>query len=480
MRKIWRQISNLGINKEISVGLQHRSLILSNQVNFLIVVIMFFIVLFLGILRLVEGSTMTIGSVRLLMVLLVSLLNLILAYYGKPKLARFLLLLLPPFIVFILPTIVGFVEQESYVYYPLAIIVISVVPHLLLTWKEDKFLLFFCLIVYFVLMVFIESFLTAFNPNDYPLILILDGFLVYTKMVQIMSFIFLHFAIYYLQSLNRSYEEEITSKNIMLDRQNKELNETLRNLNEIQRQLFQAERMTALGTLTSGVAHEINNPLNYISGGVQVLEDEIMNFNDENKSLLYPKLEQPIHIIKEGISRASNIVNTLFSLAADDTAGKKFTDVHEVIDQTLLFMNHRIPQNITVKKEYKLDQQIPLIKSGFQQVLLSILQNALTAIASKNGYSNESITIRTLSRKIMKEKSIVVIEIYNSGPLIPNHIIRHIFDPFFTTQEAGKGTGLGLTIAYKLIKDQGGTITVENSYQGVCFIIILPIDDGEL
>jgi signal transduction histidine kinase len=474
MRKIWLLISNLGVDDERR-ALYQRSLILNNQLNFSMLVIMLALTIFLSVMRAIENAPIGMGSIRILMVLALNAINLILAYYRKTRISKFLILFLPPVIIFIIPTLAGFVEQESFVYYPLAIIVFSSLPQLLMIQKEERTMLVTALLFYGLLLLSIEPFLEVFSPDSFQIIPMLNSFFLYSKVVQIVCFFFLQFAIYYLRKINRQYENEVLNKNRSLDKQNAELNRTLQQLSDTQQQLFQAEKMAALGTLTSGVAHEINNPLNFISGGLQVLDEEWRNFVAQNPLTATPDMETSIQIIREGVERTSKIVNALLSVSGNGGPAFELTDVQELIDTTLLFLKYKIPENVKVEMEYGLTGPIPLIRANFQQVVLNIIENALSAIESKSAKFGEFIRICTSMQTNSGGNQVARLEFINSGPAIPAKDISHIFEPFFTTKEAGKGTGLGLSIAYMFIKDHNGTISAENTTDGVCFRIIIPI-----
>jgi signal transduction histidine kinase len=474
MKKLWLWISDLGVDDE-QKGSYKRTLILTNQLNFSMLLITIAILIFLSIMRSIEGSTFGIGSLRTLLVSIVNLAVLAFAYYRKPQIGRFLFFLLPPIIMIILPTLIGFVEEESYMYYPLLIIVFSIIPQLLLVQKEDRIVLYLCLLLYAALLICIEPVLFKFSPFDFPIIPLIKGFFPYLKLVQIVSFLFLHFAIFYLRNINEHYEHEVILKNQELDQQNAELNKTLINLKETQQKLYQAEKMASLGTLTAGVAHEINNPLNLISGGVQLLEDEWKNSDPKREVPDRSKFDMPIRIIQEGISRTIKVVHALISFSGNGKSVKIVTDIHELIENTLLLLNHSLPEWLMVKKEYRLTHAVPIIPGGFQQVLLNIIQNAITAMGTKPDKHNEFLKIRSYDLNNGTGVEYAILEIINSGPSIPEENLSHIFDPFFTTNEPGQGAGLGLAISYSIINDHNGSITAENTGEGVCFRIALPL-----
>ncbi len=474
MKKFWRYISYLGIEGDRSM-LSQRALILNNQFNFAMLAIMLAILIFLSIMRSIEGTTIGMGSLRLLFVLLLNFINLILAYFRKNQLSKFLLIFLPPVLIYIIPTLTGFVEQESFAYYPLSIIVMSLIPQILLVLNEEKIILIVALLFYGSLILFIEPFLFLFSPPTFTIIPIVKGFLIYSKAVQIVTFLLLQFALFYLRRINWQFEQKILEKNIVLDKQNAELNKTIRNLHETQQQLYQAEKMTALGTLTAGVAHEINNPLNFISGGLSMLKERWDNYKTAISTDIYNDFESAIKMIGEGADRTSRIVTALISITGSGLQEKELCDVNEILDNTVMFMNYKVPRRTIILKDYRLAEHIPLVKAHFQQAVLNIIENAINAIESSPENRPSYIKLSTFLGHTGEKNTVATIKISNSGLPIPDDKIKNIFEPFFTTKDAGKGTGLGLTVAYMFIKAHQGNITVENTFDGVSFTITLPI-----
>ena len=141
-----------------------------------------------------------------------------------------------------------------------------------------------------------------------------------------------------------------------------------------------------------------------------------------------------------------------------------------------MFIRSRLGENIKINKDYRLPHTVPVFQDKLHQVLLSVIDNAIYAIQQKEQLKDEFIRISTWEVKGRTAgETRAVIEIYNSGPGIPDQDISNVFDPFFTTKDPGEGTGLGLSISYSLIQDHHGQIEVHNVPDGVCFVISLPL-----
>jgi PAS domain S-box-containing protein len=246
--------------------------------------------------------------------------------------------------------------------------------------------------------------------------------------------------------------EELNATNEELSNQREELQASLNKLHETQKQLVQAEKMASLGILSAGIAHEINNPLNFIQGGIEGLESY---FNQNLKDHL-ENVEIFLNSIQVGVSRASGIVTGLSHYSRHNDDKKSDCNIHEIIDDSLLMLNHQLKNRIEVQKQYT---EKPFIFEGnegkLHQAFLNILTNAVHAIADKG-----KISIIT---KI--QEKVIHIEINDTGQGISPDNLKKIFDPFFTTMEPGKGTGLGLSITYSIIQEHKGNIEYE-SQQG--------------
>ena len=260
--------------------------------------------------------------------------------------------------------------------------------------------------------------------------------------------------------LIRSYRK-IKEKNVLLEHQKEELETT-------QQQLVQSEKMASIGTLTAGIAHEINNPLNFISGGLNIVKDLEGKVNwsgleDEKK-----RFDMATKMAMDGLDRSVDIVKALMTFSHRGGSRKVETDLHEIIDNTLMFLSSKISEDIQIIKHYHLDRRVPVFPEKMHQIVMNILDNALYAV-HMNTSGTKSITIST-----RKRKDKVVLTFANTGPSIKAEHLAQLFDPFFTTKDPGQGTGLGLSICYTLVSEHGGEIRADNSWDGVIFTVVLP------
>ncbi|MEM9217865.1 MAG: response regulator [Cyanobacteria bacterium P01_F01_bin.150] len=280
---------------------------------------------------------------------------------------------------------------------------------------------------------------------------------------------------------------------------NRDLEKALSDLKTTQAQLVQAEKMSSLGQMVAGIAHEINNPISFIDGNIDPLEKYI----SELKELLfiyeqeYPHLTTSIQSKREeidldfllqdvtsilrsmrvGSDRIQQIVQSLRNFTRLDEASRKVVDIHSGLDSTLLIVQHRLidadglPQ-INIIRDYGELPAILCHPSQLNQVFLHIINNAIDAIREDLDSSKDH-EINICTETLDSEK--VRISIANTGKIIPSEQHNQIFDPFFTTKPIGNGTGLGLFISYSIIKNHSGTISFSSQLGSkTTFEITLP------
>jgi len=311
-----------------------------------------------------------------------------------------------------------------------------------------------------------------------------------------------------LNEYSKNLEMKVEERTQDLLQRTKQLSATLQELKSTQTQLIQAEKMSALGQLVAGIAHEINNPTNFIYGNLDHAEDyfndlielielyqdyypspgeEIEKFMEEIElEYLTEDFSKVLHSMKIGASRIREIVKSLRTFSRLDEAEIKDVDIHEGIDSTLMILDNRLQQKkdrpeIQVIKEYGKLPPINCYAGQLNQVFMNLLTNAIDAIESQpikndlNSHSSSHSWIKIVTK--MKNAAEIEIAIADNGPGIPDEVKHRLFDPFFTTKPVGKGTGLGLSISYSIIVEKhGGQLEVNSTPgKGTEFIISIPV-----
>ncbi|MBU1627802.1 response regulator [bacterium] len=290
------------------------------------------------------------------------------------------------------------------------------------------------------------------------------------------------------------YNEELEGK---VKERTEELEKSLDKLKKMQQQLVHSEKMSSLGQLVAGVAHEVNNPATSVYAGIQALETniedlliytekyrelsnaikkgnlseakeidkELEDVSEDMEYLLDEGIPWSLKSMKEGATRIKDIIKNLKTFSRIDEAEIKHADINEGIQTTLALVHHELKNRVEVIEDYA---ELPFIEcyaSELNQVFMNILVNAAQAVAGEG-----KIWITTYL-----EDDWVYIKFKDTGKGIPPEILKDIFNPFFTTKPVGVGTGLGLSISYGIIEKHGGEITVTSEVgKGSEFIIKLP------
>jgi len=296
----------------------------------------------------------------------------------------------------------------------------------------------------------------------------------------------------------REAREKIERDADALKNQNEELENTMNQLKETEKQLVQSEKMASLGQLTAGVAHEINNPVNFVIANVNPLRKDIDdllgiikgyentieekklegNFSNIEKvksevqySLLIEEIENLLKGIEEGGKRTADIVRGLRNFSRLDEGEMKLSNINEGMESTLLMLKNDFKNRIIVEKNYGEIPDILCYPGKLNQVFMNILLNAKQAISDKG-----NIFIKTYS-----DNSYLYVSIRDNGEGMSEETRTKIFDPFFTTKDVGKGTGLGLSISYGIVQDHNGDIEVKSKInEGTEFLIKLPLKQQDL
>ena len=260
----------------------------------------------------------------------------------------------------------------------------------------------------------------------------------------------------------RSMNDELHKKNEIVIKQKEEIETTLKHLKSVQVKLIQSEKMASLGLLTAGIAHEINNPLNYIMGAYWGLDsffsDTAPNYKEQVSILL--------NGLKSGVDRASDIIQSLNNFSSNSKTFNEDCDIHKIIDNCLVILANKYKPDIRIDKFYeKKGIIIKGNKSKLHQVFINILQNAIQAIENHG-----VISITTGNNHEMCH-----ILINDTGKGIKKEDLSNITDPFFTTKAPNEGIGLGLSITYNIVQEHKGQLEFESEFnKGTTVKITLP------
>ncbi|WP_298740704.1 7TM diverse intracellular signaling domain-containing protein [uncultured Chitinophaga sp.] len=294
-------------------------------------------------------------------------------------------------------------------------------------------------------------------------------------------------------------ETKVAERTDELIRANTELNAALKSLKEAQTQLVEKEKMASLGQLTAGIAHEINNPINFVTSNIKplkldiddikallekydqlekrpelkhVFEDVVAYKKQIDITFLHDEIADLIKGIEDGAVRTAEIVRGLRTFSRLDESDVKSVDLHEGLDSTLVLLRNSVPPNVKIIRQYGDLPKIECYAGKLNQVFMNIITNSFNAIKSKHSDKEESLTITTRR----ESNGQVMISIRDTGTGMSQEVKEKIFDPFFTTKDVGEGTGLGLSIVFSIIEKHNGRIVVNTAPgEGAEFIIYLPL-----
>jgi signal transduction histidine kinase len=259
--------------------------------------------------------------------------------------------------------------------------------------------------------------------------------------------------------------------------------------------------MASLGQLTAGIAHEINNPINFVKSNIKPLQLDINDLitvideydelhelkngeidsrlkridglkNEIDLEYVKKEIKNLIKGIEEGAERTAEIVRGLRTFSRLDESELKVANVHEGIESTLVLLKNSFSHHLKIIKDFKAEANIECLPGKLNQVFMNIINNSIQAIAAKKEPDEtESITIKTRDL----DSNTIEISIKDSGIGMTEEVKQKIYEPFFTTKEVGEGTGLGMSIAFKIIEKHHGKIKIVSSPgNGAEFILTLP------
>ncbi len=257
-------------------------------------------------------------------------------------------------------------------------------------------------------------------------------------------------------------------------------NLVIRQLETRQRQLLRSEKLAALGTLLSGVAHEINNPLSNISTSCEILAEEVSRGGTPFEKELLQQIDAETW-------RARRIVRSLLDYARDRDFKRETQPLAALVEDTLRLIRGRIPAEVHVAVAVPADLTVSGDRQRLQQMLLNLVGNALAALGSVGdidiaaGPAGAQPAGALVFGQCLEAVASVELVVRDNGPGIPADILPRIFDPFFTTKEVGKGLGLGLFVVFEIVEEHGGCIAVDSEPgRGATFRVRLPVGENNV
>jgi len=283
--------------------------------------------------------------------------------------------------------------------------------------------------------------------------------------------------------------EELEQKRKSIEETNQALQASLEELKAAQAQLIQAEKMASLGELTAGIAHEIQNPLNFVNNFSEVskelldeLKEEIDNNDYEEVRAIANDVISNLEKINHHGKRADGIVKGMLQHSRKSEGEKELTDINALVDEYLRLAYHGLrakDKSFNASLETQYDEsvgKIHLVPQDIGRVVLNLITNAFYACTQKSRLSPGEAYQPTVMVKTKKENQKMEIRVKDNGSGIPKEVFDKIFQPFFTTKPTGQGTGLGLSLSYDIVKAHGGELRVFTELEkGTEFVISLPI-----
>ena len=293
-----------------------------------------------------------------------------------------------------------------------------------------------------------------------------------------------------ITAMNDQLEIQVAQRTAELTKQKEELEQTLEELQSTQAQLIQSEKMASLGELTAGIAHEIQNPLNFVNNFSEVsaeliteMKEEIKKGNAYEVELIAGDLEQNLVKITQHGKRADAIVKSMLQHSRKNTGQIEPTNINALADEYLRLSYHGLRAkdksfNATLQTDFdSMIGNISLVPQDMGRVLLNLFNNAFYAVTDRKKTTTDTQYKPTVFVSTKMREDVIEIVVKDNGNGIPQTVLDKIFQPFFTTKPSGAGTGLGLSLSYDIVTRQhGGAIRAETEEgEGATFVIELPV-----
>ena len=444
MQKIWNYISYLGTTGEEDNS-DRRAIVISNQLNFVMFFFMLLLLLTTIVTLLLTNDTISYGTLRVVIQLIVNFLNLLLSRYGRTQISRLSLIYLPPVVFLLGPTLIGYVEEESYTYYPYVLICLSIIPQLLLHPKQEKFLYWFSLAYYFVMVLIIDKLMVQYGTTSFLIVDRINTFYPFYKIAHIGLFLFINASIFYLRMLNFNFEEELKTKNRELDLQNAELKSQKEEI-ERQKDELVSKEISTWQKLVNIISHEIVNsaiPITNLAGmTAQMLEDEsgVVQKPEKIGEEVTEDIHHSLRIIESRTQGLIRFVKATKSLTEIPRPNMRRILLHDLFERITILYSGKFKEagvkfeNEVIPPDLFIEADLELI----EQVFINIIQNALEAM-------KESEKPRLTIIASLNETDNVKISISDNGTGISDEVLERIFLPFYSTKANSSGIGLSLS-----------------------------------
>jgi signal transduction histidine kinase len=494
MEKIWSTISYLGL-KDNSESASKRDVILTNRINFVIFMLAVLLTIVTTVIRELNQSEFTIHTKKILVLMIFCGFSFLFSAKGLFALTKINLVFTPLFVIILLPIFFGAIQQMDFIYGPIIILSLSLIPQLVLDPQRERKIYFFTLLFFLLVVALFDNLLVYFSPDELPITTVTHSFHEYYKTVFISSFLFFHAALFYLREQAFKYERELKTVNLILEQQRDEIadkNEELEQQHEeiltqsheletINRHLeerviaelsknrkkdvmlIQQSRQAAMGEMIGNIAHQWRQPLSAVAVIIQNIQ-EAYNYNEINREYLENKVKQSMELI----DYMSQTIDDFRNFFKPEKSPSIF-NVREVVNKCISFVRETLRSN-NIEYEFHASEDIFVkgFSNEYSQVVLNLISNAKDILVERK-MKNPKIEI-TLFRK--EEKSYLYVA-DNGGGIAPE-IKEKIFTPYFTTKEQAMGTGIGLYMSKTIIeKNMGGSLTFMDIEGGTEFCVVL-------
>jgi signal transduction histidine kinase len=469
MQRIWNYVSNLGTTGD-NIQTDQRTIVLTNQINLVMFFTMLLLLPYTYFTLQATNEAMYIGTLRVALLLIVNFLNLVFARFGYTRLSKLSIIYAPAVVFLLLPTIIGYVEEESYTYYPYIVIGTSIIPQLLLHPQKEKFHYWFSLCYYLAMVIYIDKIMILFDPNHFLIVDRINTFYDFYKIAHVALFLFINASIYYLRSLNFRYEEELNLKNRELDLQNIELRAQKDEI-EKQKDEIVSKEISTWQKLVNIISHEIVNsaiPITNLAGmTAQMLEDEsgIVQKPEKIGEDVTEDIHHSLRIIESRTQGLINFVKATKSLTDIPKPNLRKIFLSDLFERVFIlykakfnetgvkFEKEVIPPDLAIEADLEL----------IEQVIINLFQNALDAMTETAD--------RRLSIIGESESDHVQISISDNGKGISNDVIEKIFLPYYSTKT--NNSGIGLSLSQQIMMTHHARLEVNSTLgKGTTFIMI--------